>query len=272
MARNPRYQGNKGNLLQHWVLVELVRLLQQAVGPSGSLCFIDAHAMSPYAQRKTKPKDNKPFDRALTRLFAGPPASYYEEAWRRLVEQHALTYPTSAAFVRDAWPGQLHMILCERDEVTAAQIREWLGEGQHELWVRDWRCRVEGSFPKNHSAFLLSFDPNKFDLNPSSGIGKPEDLRPEDLELIRDISAKLPSVPIVVQLSTYALGSAKNLDEIATAVSAGMRTTPVEIRAGRKMMSMVFPRNLPDDQVHQLGQLGDRFKKWLNGLSATQSR
>jgi hypothetical protein len=51
----PTYKGNRGNLLQHWVLAELLSMLGDYVGRGGSLSFVDDHAMSPYAIRSSSP-------------------------------------------------------------------------------------------------------------------------------------------------------------------------------------------------------------------------
>ena len=75
----PTYRGNRGNLLQHWVLVELLARLQQQ-GPS-NLSFIDTHSMSPRATRSAKAVTDQTapeFDRVLTHLAEGQ--SSYERA------------------------------------------------------------------------------------------------------------------------------------------------------------------------------------------------
>lgn len=52
----PTFRGNRGNLLQHWVLVELATILRNlSTPPVPQLCFIDAHAMAPLAARHPSP-------------------------------------------------------------------------------------------------------------------------------------------------------------------------------------------------------------------------
>ena len=48
----PTYKGNKGNLLQHWVLCELLSAAREHVS---RLQFIDAHAMAPVAEKQEEP-------------------------------------------------------------------------------------------------------------------------------------------------------------------------------------------------------------------------
>ena len=56
----PTYKGNKGNLLQHWVLTELTLLLKLQCQPSATLCLLDAHSMSPYATGEIRSLGRQP--------------------------------------------------------------------------------------------------------------------------------------------------------------------------------------------------------------------
>src|SRR5262245_48771682 len=120
----PTFRGNKGNLLQHWVLAELTLLLRRQLPSSARLCLLDAHAMSPYATR---------YPGALPSIFDvvrdGLPGqrSAYEQAWWELTNQNQqhVVYPTSAMFVSHLWPGPLSMVLCDIDKTTIDDIATW---------------------------------------------------------------------------------------------------------------------------------------------------
>src|SRR5262245_48634318 len=100
----PTFRGNRGNLLQHWVLVEVLNALhpQRVSG----LCFVDAYSMSPTPTRSPKVVTDQTapeFDRLRARLKQGPSA--YERAWLSLGQSLPSDYPSSAAFVRHCWKG-----------------------------------------------------------------------------------------------------------------------------------------------------------------------
>src|SRR5262245_39562755 len=114
----PTYRGNRGNLLQHWVLVELLGYLRQE--GIGKLCFIDAYSMSPRPTRSSKMATDQTapeFDRVRSTLAGG--GSAYEQAWLVLSQTLPSEYPSSAVFVQHCWGGDLHLLLCEADRETA---------------------------------------------------------------------------------------------------------------------------------------------------------
>ena len=108
----PTYTGNKGNLLQHWVLCELVSAARKHVS---RLQFIDAHAMAPIAKERTG--EDCVFD--LVRARLSEHHSSYERAWNELVLHGETGYPNSAGFVKRLWNGLLFMLLCEVDDATS---------------------------------------------------------------------------------------------------------------------------------------------------------
>lgn len=117
----PTFKGNKGNLLQHWVLAELTLLLRSQF-PSAHLSLIDAHAMSPYATRSPGASANV-FDVVQNRLPGQ--GSAYEHAWSQMAGQkgsRAVEYPTTAMFVRHLWRGPLAMVLCDIDKATIDDV------------------------------------------------------------------------------------------------------------------------------------------------------
>ena len=104
----PTYRGHRGNLLQHWVLAELIALLDRD-DRATRLTFIDAHAMSPCALRCERPSQSSiDFDVVSSRLPGQ--GSTYEQAWLSL-KAGRCEYPSSSALVQHLWGGQLELIL-----------------------------------------------------------------------------------------------------------------------------------------------------------------
>src|SRR4029453_12601928 len=94
-----KYRGNIGNLLQHWVLCEL---LCSANSHWDDIRFMDAYSMAPLATERFKSGWSAAiFDYARDRWPADSP---YERTWRKLV-QDGSGYPNSAAFVTKQWRG-----------------------------------------------------------------------------------------------------------------------------------------------------------------------
>ena len=90
------YKGNKGNLMQHWTLCEVLSIANRY---HSALNYIDAHAMAPLAKKRTG--DDVVFDRVWDRLANGN--STYEKAWSALAPRPADSYPSSAKFVQHVW-------------------------------------------------------------------------------------------------------------------------------------------------------------------------
>ena len=80
----PTYRGNRGNLLQHWVLVELLGCIRE--GGIGKLCFVDAYSMSQTptrSERAATDQTAQEFDHVRSRL--DPSSSVFEQAWLTLI-------------------------------------------------------------------------------------------------------------------------------------------------------------------------------------------
>lgn len=104
------FKGNDGNLMQHWVLCELLTIARSY---TSCLTFIDAHAMAPVANQR---KDHScKFDAVFEHLPGQ--GSCYEKAWQALSPKPG-KYPNSANFVTRIWgtPGISSMLLCECNE------------------------------------------------------------------------------------------------------------------------------------------------------------
>lgn len=265
----PTYKGNRGNLLQHWVLVELVGLLRQHTEQSARLCLIDAHAMSPFAVRDVNPGQSAAdFDRVRTRLPGQK--SRYELAWTSLATALSCEYPSSAAFVRNVWNGPLALLLCEADAATADDVARWLagvsGEISYELHRGDWRQRFRSGLPADHGAYLVSFDPYMFDRHGPAKKPKLGNMWPADLDVACAAFSALPSCPTVVQLSTFSANNANSQKDVLAALDlaflpAGF-SRAVVVATGGDMMSVVFTRHF-SDAAQSLSALPAAFHAWL---------
>ena len=265
----PTFRGNRGNLLQHWVLVELVGSLRQQA--FAKLAFIDAYSMSPTAARSPKAAMDQTasdFDRVKARLAGG--VSPYEHAWRTLGQSLRSEYPSSAAFVRHCWQGRLYLLLCEADRPTADQIAVWLSgldeqSTSFELHRGDWRERFACAMPTTVDAYYFSFDPNMYDRHEVRSPRR-ENMYPSDIAVVGKTVGKLSTTPILIQLSTYSVNGANSQSDVLDNLvpqftELGFATTYV--RADNSMMSYVFYRNLtvPSD-------LEERFRTWLGRARA----
>ncbi|MFL6263698.1 MAG: hypothetical protein ACJ76Y_28730 [Thermoanaerobaculia bacterium] len=261
----PTYKGNRGNLLQHWVLVELIGLLRKEAQPLERLCFFDAHAMSPFAVRSANPGQTGPeFDIVAANLPGQ--RSAYEQAWHEL-SQGRIQYPSSAVFVQHLWPRSLHLVMCEANKLAANDIAEWQRtlptKTVVELHRGDWRSRLNQGLPSDTSVYLISFDPYMFDRHgPPAVLGN---MYPIDIEHVGvSVLALEEGAPIVLQLSTYSTKHANKQKDVVSTIEPLLKTAGLQlaanVRADGHMMSMVFTRNIPT--VADAG-LEQRFAAWI---------
>jgi hypothetical protein len=263
----PTYKGNRGNLLQHWVLTELVVDLQALLPESTTLCFFDAHAMSPYASRDLQPgQTGAEFDRVANGLPGQ--LSTYEKAWQELRSDWQCTYPTSASFVRHLWRNHLRLVLCERDPVTAEHIRDWLCAvaitESAELFLGDWRERLQQPLPQA-DAYMISFDPYMFDRHAAAPFRRPGNMGRSDVYLLAHIVRHLRPSPVLVQISTYSANNANRQSDVVTVIEpileeAGLRLDAI-VKADGNMMSLIFSGGLAGLPQRQIAE---RFKTWLH--------
>jgi len=269
----PTYRGNRGNLLQHWVLAELIGLLRREVQPTARLCFIDAHAMSPYAVRHSNPgQTGADFDSVAARLPGQCTA--YERAWHELSLQGRCRYPSSALLVRHLWQGPLHLVLCEADEETANEIAEWQQtlppDTSSELHRGDWRARFRQDLPVGFAAHLISFDPYMFDRHGPPASPNPGNLGPSDIVRARAAVLGVARGPVVLQLSTYSANNANSQEDVIANVEPVFNAAGLElattVRADGNMMSLVLTRDIGRIRDAQLQQ---RFTIWLERATVT---
>lgn len=261
-----KYQGNTGNLLQHWVLCELI---QGCNKHWASLHFVDAYAMAPLATNQVKPSPSL-FTHAQVRET---PNSAYEEAWRRLVEGR-IGYPNSAAFVADLWKGCCSMSLCDNDGPTALALKSWAvtqaekpAGARAEVWPEDWRVGFSRRAANSKDLTVLSFDPDLFTLHTSTSG------REMTLSDIKTIAAAVDPInrECVIQLSTY--NSARGLNrqtDVERTIAEGFRPSGLEllavIRANKEMMSIVIGRG-SSSVASELAGLSERFDLWFENLN-----
>ena len=192
----PNFKGNDGNLMQHWVLCELLMVARKY---TTHLVFVDAHAMAPIATCRSEKQANRrrKFDWVLKNLPGQ--GSSYEQAWQVLSPDRE-GYPNSANFVRHLWrpPGVCSMVLCECDEPTVSLLRSWRVEHDDmeiEIESGDWRTRFDRAFPKRDGLVFISFDPYMFNRRHRRK-ENPGNMYPADLERLLDEDGTMHSLKV----------------------------------------------------------------------------
>ena len=270
----PTYRGNLGNLMQHWVLSELVSYIGRSVEPTACLGYVDAHAMSPFATRSINPgKTAAEFDWVSTNLPGA--GSVFERTWKELRTSGAgplpVEYPTSALLVRRLWGGNVNFTLCEADEETANQISLWLSQismdGTKVLHRGDWRKRFQNAMPSAPTVYLMSFDPYMFDRHGRHGIANPGHMYPSDIFRVGATIRDMERAPIVLQFSTYSANNDNAQGDVILSVepvfaAAGLQLNGI-VKANGNMMSLVFSRD-----YHGIAELNlpQRFPEWLRDV------
>jgi hypothetical protein len=119
----PTYRGNIGNLLQHWVLCEILQDLEHH---AEHLTFIDAYSMAPFANERSRVHETANwFD--FVREHLADEGSPYERAWHelQLADASRIGYPNSANFLVTSWQKKYSLLLCETDPAAVRELREW---------------------------------------------------------------------------------------------------------------------------------------------------
>lgn len=269
------YKGNRGNLLQHWVLAEALIQLRGADLCTLPLCFVDAHSMSPYARRCKEPGLTAADYDSVANKLPGQ-RSVFECAWQSIVKSRRDAYPSSAAFVQHLWSGELRMVLCEVNATTADEIDRWRGTipatTDLELHRGDWRQRFRRDFPERVAAYVFSFDPYMINRHWPTGTPKVGNMYPRDFLRVGAALVELPDAPVVVQKSTYSANNANAQADVQPTVEPILRAAGLRLRstvtADGNMMSLVFSRDL--DSVN-LDDLSERFADWLREATAVPS-
>ncbi len=166
----PTYRGNLGNLLQHWVLNEILKASEPH---ARSIEFVDAHSMAPIARERHAPDLTSWMFDAVRGHLPGQ-RSTYEKTWFELEPSLDGGYPNSAVFLTKTWPNPWNLVLCEKDQETADELSSWRermkGDSRNngvEIYQGDWRERFSRSLPRSGGLLFISFDPYKFDRDGS---------------------------------------------------------------------------------------------------------
>ena len=270
----PPYKGNKGNLMQHWTLCEVLRIANRH---HSALNYIDAHAMAPLAKETRWHRHDRRFRTAQTGLPGQK--SKYELAWQALASRPCDGYPNSANLVRQVWKGPYSLFLCEKDPATYACITDWLCEFRATdpncvcaaSRCGDWRCAFADGLPHPVSVGLpedaltvISFDPNMYDQNEPENACGSNRLYPSDLTRTLEAAQSI-SGAVLLQLSTYS--DKDNPQEqvgqqVSDRLAQGDFTWVGMTRVNRKMMSLIYARGVPWASC-ELANLGWDFTAWL---------
>jgi len=267
----PVFRGNVGNLLQHWVLCEVLEAWQSY---AKQVDFIDAYAMAPLADERYPETDlasRRRFDWVQARLREE--RTPYERAWHRLAPR-AGRYPNSAALLTELWHGDYSLVLCELEAETARQLRKWVGKVNAspacvsiKVAEGDWRDRFRQGFVTSGDLVLLSFDPYMISQRVSGG--NPANMDPDDFELIAAAVSSL-GCPLVMQLSTYSANGGNRQPAVLAATDARLEPAGFGrlgvVRADGHMMSMLYGRDLGEGP--RLNGLRGRFTEWLEEVKA----
>lgn len=274
------YKGNKGNLMQHWTLCEVLEIAKgQGVT---QLNYVDAHAMAPLATKRTS--SDTVFDRVRDALPGQK--SVYEKAWHVLTSGRD-SYPNSANFVTQVWQGDYSLLLCETNTATASKIRPWLDDVRRstrckhaELFECDWRQQFKQGLPTPSDVGLggnaltyISFDPYMISKSHAQFMKNPGSLYPQDLDNIGQATGHITG-GVLLQLSTYTTNGGNSQGVVIQVVDSGLkgygfeRVARTRVKGERAnamgyMMSLIYAREA-DWARKELGCLEENFSNWRN--------
>ena len=257
------YKGNDGNLMQHWTLCEVLGV---ALRHGRDLTYVDAHAMAPLATRQTETDAQKRgrFNRVRESLPGQD--SIYERAWTKLHKGGG--YPNSGSFLDCVWWKECSMLLCERDPLTVAGLREFERDhsGLVSVEAGDWRERFRRGLEDLRTAplLLLSFDPYMYShrerVKQCGGR-----LYPEDLRLVVRSVENLKDRGVIVQICTYTANGGNRQPVVRESIDGILRTggfsRAASTRVNGHMMALVYSRGI--NWSRELAGLSSRFDAWL---------
>ena len=265
----PTFRGNVGNLLQHWVLCEV---LAASGKYHEQILFVDAYSMAPLANERPKRDGTAHLFDCVRHRLPGEKTTY-EEAWHR--SGVALSgYPNSAALLTAVWKGRYSLVLCEWDQATVQHLELWANERKQspncidvEVAAGDWRNRFRRPLPGLGALTFFSFDPDMFDRH---GAGRnPRNMDPQDFERLVEAFQPIPG-RILVQLSTYSANNGNGQSEVSKVVTdhlgrAGLQLM-AKVRTDGQMMSLVLGRDI--EFASMISPLPALFDSWLGRVRA----
>jgi hypothetical protein len=259
-------RGNKGNLMQHWVLCETLARLQMLLPVEHShLLLVTTHSMAPWSVPRKLANPQADYSRPVfdaVRQRAVPQRnSVYETAWHNLSVRHGIPYPSSAAFAVNVWPGdrRLSLLLCEANPSVADEIDGWLslpetiGRLQHRTLHRgNWQLRfAQPLAPQNAlpDAIYVEMDPMRFEGHPPAQAARNDTaaLYIEELNLVA--AALIPlQMPVVIQISSFSANNNNPHDNTVAAINgvlipAGF-SLQARVEADGNMISLIYVRGL----------------------------
>jgi hypothetical protein len=272
-------KGNRGNLMQHWTLCEVLDRLQRE--QVSSLHFISTHSMAPWSLAKPKNNeesdaDRRIFRRAGERLARNSGGTLYENAWLDLSVEDGIPYPSSALFAQSVWKKPISLALCEQATTVADEIDGWLkGPAVCDRYVHgvllrgDWRAGIDSPFcmKTDCACVYIEMDPMRYDHR-ESGKRKqsdPASLYPEDLTHLTRLLTN-EARPVVLQISSFSAQNGNSRQVIETSLRSGLEPSGFSFAdqtyVNGQMVSFVFCRGIELQNV----SLQTRFSDWISSI------
>jgi hypothetical protein len=291
-------RGNRGNLMQHWTLAEVIAAISDK---DCKLHFITTHSMAPWSTPEKKSESlrcRQIFRAACRRLKAHAVSSPYEIAWKALSNEAGVPYPSSAVFMTKLWESKPILIsLCEYDARNFEEIEGWLSD---DLLSKFFLHRVSFQGDFRHSlqnptlwqngadsdCIYIEMDPMKYDARrrlPNTwpktkkmpdGYRRNTDLQiiyPEDME---HILHNLPSSPkgVILQISSFDVNNGMTLDKQEASLRTILNPYDFELagqaRVKKQMATFVFTRNIKLN----IDGIQGRFETWLSSIQPLESQ
>lgn len=267
------YKGNKGNLMQHWTLCEILRIAQ--CNSVTQLNYIDAHAMAPFAWTRTD--SDAVFDRVRENLGKG--TSTYVKAWCTLVRNTSDGYPSSANFLQHVWHEDFSMLLCEIRNAVADEIAAWMPGiramsncKKAGLARGDWRDTFDTGLPSlgemelaADALTVATFDPYMISTRSHRYCENKGNMYPQDIDRVAR-ALESYSGGVLIQLSTYSSNGPTPQAEVKEMTDSVLGEFGWKLvgstSANKAMMSLIYTRGV--DWANNLESLGRRFSKWLS--------
>ncbi len=272
-------RGNRGNLMQHWVLCDLLGRLAQR-HPARPLLLACSHSMAPWSVPERRMEDGankcREIFTAVRRRLAEERPSRYEEAWCALSVGGGLPYPSSAAFTQHVWTGPLSLLLCEAAKQIADEIDGWLGTSEIQtrcmataLHRGDWRQAFRTGLPVDGAGvILIEMDPMRFEHHGPDQCSRKDGavLFPEDLDLVEN-AVRDCDCPVVIQISSFSANNGNSHAVVERTILDRLQGCGFGLdgraTVGGQMISLVLTRGI--HLYEHSNQLELSFGEWLGG-------
>lgn len=272
-------KGNRGNLMQHWVLCEILHRLRQR--DFKHLLFACTHSMAPWSvpERQDDEASNRcrrVFHLARQRIENERPTAY-EEAWFALSATGGLPYPSSALFAQHIWQEELSMLLCEANLAVAGEIDGWLGTPDIQARVQgqrlsrgDWRLAFANPFVVGDAdVLLIEMDPMRFEHHAPNECSRNDRavLFPEDVDLVRTSLGGL-TLPVLLQMSSFSANNGNSHSIVQQTITTHLAGSGFDLlgraMVGGQMISLIYGRGIR--LLANSTELEDGFTAWLGGI------